>query len=189
MIGDLPEICEPPTFSENLELISYDMMKILSSKFKNVTEMEATARVLLLVIEAVNKQEVTVQLQPTISGHTTFTDIYILVKDGNKSPLFIIEVKRFDINTTLGETKETAQVLREAHILLTEVSSMKEELPFILTNSETWSFGLATKKDKRISVSKYFKIDGRHTSQLVNCLQSLMQPDKFNWSTLLCFAN
>jgi hypothetical protein len=61
--------------------------------------------------------------------------------------VFILEVKRPDIHTNLHlPNKYTAQVLREAHIVLRKTPNCKE-IPFALTNSLLWSFGLAQMAD------------------------------------------
>ena len=67
-------------------------------------------------------------------------------------PLLFIEVKSFQVSPTLDtQGSIIAQALREAHTLLCEdclrSGATALELPFIVTNSKYWSFGLVKKSD------------------------------------------
>ena len=82
------------------------------------SEMEAVLCV-LFVLEAIKKElNVTVSVQPSIEGHSVFTDFLFRLYDDQK-PLCFIEMKRASdyTNITLG-TSSVAQALREAHMLL-----------------------------------------------------------------------
>ena len=86
--------------------------------FRNVTEMEAVIRVAAVVLCAVKGLKVSVQVQPSIAKHLTFTDFLFVVTGENKYRAFI-EVKKTAEYTSLRlELPSTAQALREAHILL-----------------------------------------------------------------------
>ena len=120
--------------------------------FYNSTEMEASARVLIIVLEILDMfPTVKLRLQPKRVGHPSFT-AFLLVKDDEK-PLLIIEVKNVSLTAlVLEETETTAQVLRELHILLVEEKG-SDKIPFILSNSVVWSFGTATKRGFLIEIS------------------------------------
>ena len=90
--------------------------------------------------------------KPIFEGHTTFT--IRLVKD--EQILLLLEVKKVEINTDLQvETKSTAQAVREAYIVL-QKCSQDTEIPFVLTNSRSWSFGLAKITENIISTKTVF---------------------------------
>ena len=66
-----------------------------------------------------------------------------------------MEIKKLEVYTSLSAMgSTTAQALREAHILCTG----DRPLPFILTNSELWSFGLVMNKGPKIYFVEYFNI-------------------------------
>ena len=125
-----------------------EMLRIVSRYFLNSSEMDAILRVFVLLALAIDgQQDVKVSMQHSLTYHKTFTDFYIFVKAG-KIPRFFIEVKKPTENVRLGRPdKPTAQALRKAQILLCECKEgyQLEWLPFLLTNSETWSFGVAEK--------------------------------------------
>ena len=57
-----------------------------------------------------------------------------------------IEIKKISVATDLNSTtKETAQAIREAHIITLEKGC--ESVPFAITNSSMWSFGRAQKRN------------------------------------------
>ena len=88
--------------------------------------------------------EVTVQLQPSIINHPTFTDFLFVFKSTDQAICFI-EVKKIEEFTSLtAKTPATAQALREAQIILNS-PAQGARLPFLLTNSKMWSFGVAEK--------------------------------------------
>jgi len=130
-------------------------LTVLCEHFGRRYEMEATARVLIVVLEAVSELPgVQVRLQPEIAQlHSTCTDFYFVVQDQDEKPVLIMKVKRYDISTFIRQQQDaTAQVLREVHIVLTEDKSVSE-LPFILTNSHLWGFGVATREGSKIRVT------------------------------------
>ena len=51
------------------------------------------------------------------------------------------------------ETAATAQALREAQIVLANNPAESARLPFLLTNSCFWSFGVAEKRSSKIAVT------------------------------------
>ena len=118
-------------------------------------------RVATIVLQAVDGVEKdTVQLQPSVDGHPCVTDFYFLVKE-SEVPLAFIEVKNPSIAVNLGgETDAVAQTIREAHILGSK--NPQATIPFIITNSLTWSFGQAkrTGSGKMASVERFsFEVD------------------------------
>ena len=79
--------------------------------------------------------------QPTILYHKAFIDF--LIKVSTRKKMALIEVKNPRISCNLHiRPRETAQVLREAQIILLQKES--PSLLLVLTNSIEWSFGLAT---------------------------------------------
>ena len=125
------------------------MLKQVCKLVYNHSEMDATARVLMLVMEAAwDMDNVTIKLQPSFEGHSTFTDFLIHINQFS-----FIEVKRVEITTDLEmPTKQTAQALREAHIILLEKNA--EHVTFALTNFRSWSFGRAKKVGVQIQMDK-----------------------------------
>ena len=112
---------------------------VFARNFRNVTEMEAVMRVGVVVLCAVKDLEVTVQLQPSLTNHPTFTDFLFVVKSTGQAICFI-EVKNSSEFTSLTlETAATAQALREAQITLANNPAESARLPFLLTNSLMWS--------------------------------------------------
>jgi hypothetical protein len=94
---------------------------------------------LLHEIEAAwDLEGIKIELQPSMDKHANFTDMLILSVNGEVQGF--IEVKKASMNTDIPlPSKETAQAIREAHILTLE--SKIESVPFALTNSIVWSFG------------------------------------------------
>ena len=139
----------------------------------NLTEMEATARVLLYVIEAVwELGNITIRMQPSIYKHSVFTDFLFIFGD-DKLKAFI-EVKRTDITTDLTlSTKSTAQALREAHILSLE--EKHDTVLFVLTNSKHWSFGKAEKSGVQIKITKTFFLTSNEPQKIVAMLRHVLK--------------
>ena len=136
-------------FSVKDDLSVDDYMARFNKYFRNESEIEAMARVVRLLHLACEKSKVDkvyVHLQPSVMGHTTFRDALILITDSNKTPKAIIQVKKAELSCSLSvKTKQVAQVLREAHILLCDSDFKIILLPIVLTNSVSWSFGLVKK--------------------------------------------
>ena len=64
------------------------------------------------------QRKLRIQLQPSLPLHPVFTDILIKITD-SEVPLLIIEAKKTSIATNLSPSQDTtAQVLREAQIVL-----------------------------------------------------------------------
>ena len=125
------------------------LIRRLNSQVQNCTEMETTARVLILMLEVVNRiPRVMIKMQPSVQGHSTFTDFYLHVQTDDRVPLLIIEVKNAATATEISATDATAQILQEVHILLTETRQVTD-IAFILTNSKTWGIGEATKQEAK----------------------------------------
>ena len=125
------------------------MLKQVCKLVSNHSEMDATARVLMLVMEAAwDMDNVAIQLQPSFVAHSMFTDFLIHINQFS-----FIELKRVEITTDLEmPTKQTAQALREAHIILLEKNA--EHVTFALTNFRLWSFGRAKKVGVQIQMDK-----------------------------------
>ena len=177
MIGTVPKPNVPSDhYKHDPSDILKTSMEIVENKVRNVSEMEAVARVFLVVIDAVKDLPVTVQLQPSQEYHTAFTDFLFLLSDPEKE-VCLIEVKKLTEFTTLdAASKSAAEAIREAHIILT--STCLEKLPFILTNGTFWSFGMAEKTvGNMIKVTETFDIY-RDMSKLIGCLREVLQG---NW--------
>ena len=158
--GNVPQAAtplqEPPEFSSNVfgDAVIKSIMETMRSKFKRVSEMDVVVRVFLMLLIAVSDYsgDIKIELEPSVSGHSTFTDFLIsIIASGEK---WFIEVKRTSISTDLSsETEETAQALREAQILLC-TEKVKSPVQFLLTNGTTWSFGSATRdSDTKIKLT------------------------------------
>ena len=95
-------------------------------------------------------------------------------------PLLIIEAKKTSIATNLSPSQDTtAQVLREAHIVLQKFPI--KEIPFILTNSNTWGVGIAEKGEgqfirKTSNTTHYlaWPVDSVILSSLVGHIEALI---------------
>ena len=133
--------------------------------------MEATIHVFLYVLEAVwDVQEISVHLQPSVTKHKTFTD-YLFIYQSNTIKGFI-EVKKIGVATNLNATtNETAQALREAHMLLLE-----KGLPLVPFDSSEWSFGVAKKNGTGMEIVKVYMglatstTDQRHIVALLKAM-------------------
>ena len=123
-----------------------ESLRVLNAHFSHRTELEAMQRVIAFVMDAASStDDLKIQLQPSLPYHPTVTDVLITSHNAGAIPLSFIEVKRTNLSTHLClQTDETAQALREAHILMQGLP-LEAKLPFILTNSLEWSFGLAQK--------------------------------------------
>jgi hypothetical protein len=122
-----------------------DIIKELDVTFRNVSETDACIRVIFVLYYTFKSIEgVKIEAQPTVHGHATSTDFLIrLVKDNQV--MCLIEVKKADVYTALTlESSNTAQVIREAHIMLRKCS---RDISVILTNGLIWSFGLVKKTE------------------------------------------
>ncbi len=73
-------------------------MKFMDERYSNVTEMDATARILVIVNEILRElpESVHVQLQPSHENHPDF-----FLFTSRNTPLLLIEVKKIAINTLL----------------------------------------------------------------------------------------
>ena len=138
------------------------LIRHLNSQVQNRTEMETMARVLILMLEVVNRiPSVKIKMQPSEQGHSTFTNFYLHVQTDDRVPLLIIEVKNAATAAEISDTDATAQILREVHILLTEVRQVTD-ISFILTNSKTWRIGRSHQRGKQnksyIELYPYYSI-------------------------------
>ena len=85
------------------------------------------------------------------------------------------------INT--GMVKESdcvAQVLREVHIVLCEEGRVSQ-IPFILTNTFVWGFGIAERKDgwiKVTTVSNEFVDDNDYSSLVAHIADTIREQQK-----------
>ena len=166
---------------ENLPSITprKDILADVNMFFSNVTEMDATVRVvqfLLAVCKDVydsTGQIVQIQCQPTFENHPVFTDVLICTTDGK--PKLIIEVKKSIIHPDLTlQTNEVAQVLREVHIVTEKTST----LPFLLTNSTIWSFGVAQRVGNKVTILSTLEVNVRYEYDTVyQVLRKYLMPD------------
>ena len=124
--GDIPEgrFTAPNGASLSVEPALEADLSFFDERVSNVTEMEATARLLSFLKDAVLKSgdpQIRLHLQPSVDGHLVFTDFAFVTQAGEHVSL--IEVKKASHFPSLTiESSQTAQVLREVHILLTVVS-------------------------------------------------------------------
>ena len=152
-----------PIVGDDIDNYTSEFLRRVNKYFRNVTEAETLLRVLCYVCNAINSLDadaegLTVQLQPSISNHQTFTDILVVVSEINL-PRCFIEVKNVTLSTDLTlQTDQSAQALREAHLLLCESRYSLQEIPFVLTNSSQWSFGNAKKRGEKIHLDKIMNI-------------------------------
>ena len=173
-MGPFPDerLYQVPSFSKEMSAEIKGVLAIMHNHVDEITEMEATVRVLMLVLEVINRfsrRELSLQLQPTIKGHKTFTDILVLIVE-SQTPLLLIEVKNFGMSASLSnQQKPTAQVLREAHIVLNEYPV--EKIPFILTNSKEWGIGEAEKV-----CSKFIRVTSNIVHRITWPIQDTSNP-------------
>ncbi len=163
-------------------------LRCLQDNFRNTSEMEAVLRVAIIVMDAVAGTDIKIQLQPSVS-HSTFTDHYfIITRDGEEVPLAFIAVKNTSIAVDFGsQLKPVAQALREAHIVCETLSNRQDiQVPFILTNSTFWSFGLAKRagggkifiEDRFHLVIDLSKTDSTELQKLISATKKVIQG---NW--------
>ena len=159
---DAKKILSSVDVTQNPDIILEDLPSVTPRKdiladvdrfFTNVTEMDATVRVvqfLLAVCKDIfesTQKKVEIKCQPTFENNQTFTDFLICMMNG--TPKLIIEVKRSSIYTNVNlPSKEAAQIFREVHIITENIST----LPFLLTNSIIWSFGVARRLGNEVSI-------------------------------------
>ena len=149
----LNDIVEP-TDDEKKQLTSYynlvDNLVAVNSEADSSFRLSIIIFIIFLNLPESKRNEYIVHCQPTIQGHPTFSDYLIEIVSGDK--FLLVKVKKIRITTSiLVPTVETAQVLREAHIYLQEKRC--SNLPFILTNSIQWSFGIAKLVGDKIEVT------------------------------------
>ena len=153
--GDESELMKDlPPVEECMVRQLKDVVMEAEEMFENRSEMDACVRilhVLCTVIRAIPKdkrKKLKIQCQPTVNGHATFTNFLIVIKEDDH-PKLLIETKKARISTDLSlKTEETAQVIRELHII-----ANCNPLPFLLTNAKLWSFGLGAKVGNKVSVT------------------------------------
>ena len=148
-----------PTVGEDIDESTFRYLDKLIN-FRNTTEAEAMIRVIGFVSHAAfGIDDVKIQLQASIQGHPTFTDNLVVSK--KKRPCCFMEVKKYTVYPGLAkDSNGAAQALREAHILLCESRDYEiEEIPFVLTNSCVWTFGLAKRKMLKIELKKVMTIN------------------------------
>lgn len=107
-------------------------MKVL---WRKVSEMEVVVRVFSVLLCVISEQsDIKVEMQPSFRDHSAYTDFLVKVNGGDGSLQFI-EVKRPSIGVDLTtQTDETAQALREAHIMLCHSEATCRSIQFLLTN-------------------------------------------------------
>ena len=155
----LNDIVEP-TDDEKKQLTSYynlvDNLVAVNSEADSSFRLSIIIFIIFLNLPESKRNEYIVRCQPTVQGHPTFSDYLIEIINGDKC--LLVKVKKMRITTCiLVPTVETAQVLREAHIYLQEKRC--SNLPFILTNSVHWSFGIAKLVGDKIEVTSIVDYD------------------------------
>ena len=166
---------------ENLPSITprKDILDDVNMFFSNVTQMDATVRVVQFLLAVCKDiydstgQKVKIQCQPTFENHPVFTDFLICMTDDK--PKLIIEVKKSATYPGLAlKTKEVAQMLREVHIVTEKTST----LPFLLTNSVVWSFGVAQRVGNKVTVLSTLEVNVRYEYDTVyQVLRKYLMPD------------
>jgi hypothetical protein len=127
-----------------VKLDAITIMQILHRKFKNKSEMDVVIRIFSLILCVIaDLPAITVTLQPTEFGHSDF-----LIKIENGSSITrLIEVKRTTVMVDMSkEVDETAQALREVHILLQNTRDCNTA-SFLLTNGTVFSFAIVSKTE------------------------------------------
>ena len=83
-----------------------------------------------------------ISCQPSVAGHSVFTDYLMLVSNGKH--ISLIEAKQQDVTCNLQNksSQPIMQVLREVQILFQSDPTIKS-IAFGITNSLDWSFGIA----------------------------------------------
>jgi hypothetical protein len=168
------------------EILKYDMTRF-TTFFSYTSEMEATVRVISLICEVaqdLTNDNIRIKLQPSLRGHATFTDLLICVESSG-SLLLITEVVKPAMSAMFGENDPTAQILREAHIVLHDKNFNVQKLWFILTNASLWSIGMAENAGDKIKVTECYQhfilykkgsdLDEQDTKILVTLLYELKQ--------------
>ena len=142
-----------------------DIVDDVDMFFTFETEMDATVRVVQLLLVVCKdiydstQQRVKVQCQPKFGEHPIFTDFLICKTDD--TPKLIIEVKRSTIYTSLHlKSKEAAQTFKEVHIVTEKTST----LPFLLTNSVMWNFGVAQRVGNKVSIISSLEVNVKEGS-------------------------
>ena len=156
-----------------------DILADVDIFFSNVTEMDAIVRVVQFLLAVCKDiydstgQKVQIQCQPTFEIHPILTGSLICMTDGK--PKLIIEVKEVAVYTSLAiQTKEVAEILREVHILTEETST----LPFLLTNSVIWSFGVAQRVGNKVTVLSTLEANVRvDYDTIYQVLRKYLMPD------------
>ena len=163
---------EKVTSKENIQ----ELMVKVNEIFLNTTEMEATIRVAMCILEAAwDLPNLRVKLQPSLFSHSVFTDVLFFFYGHENQLNGFIEIKKSDSYTNLSlHVKATAQTLREAHILLMEKGM--DTVVFGLTNSIVWSFAKATKYGVQIKVDQFVNLDvERDHEKIFKMLEYVMQ--------------
>ena len=178
-----------PTTASDIATATFEnvkeLLEVVEKRMSNVTELEATGRILLYVLDAVRLMPVKIKLQPGLMDHLVFTDFLIFLIDSGSDdqiPKCLIEVKKSSLNTDLKlQVPSTAQALREAHIAITHYKL--SEFPFILTNGNVWSFGLAEASGEKITVTQYihFLVDAHDMNSIKKLLYCLKCVAEGKW--------
>lgn len=162
---DVPRILTPQEVPPYTDVTASELFECTEAELKSFkilfndadkavgkhSEADASCRVfvVLLCLFQSSQTPLSIACQPTLRTHP---DYLITVNNGNKKYV-IIEVKKFDTTCDITLPYDaTAQILREAHIMLTNRDVDISELVFILTNSIDWSFGTAKKVGDKIRV-------------------------------------
>ena len=153
---------------------SYEYFKNLDLYLDRQTEAEACCRVFFMLHTILAGTSThTMRVQPSVNSHPTFTDFLITVRNDTKA--LLIEVKKLNVSCCLSHpTNEVAQIFREAQIFLHHSTSLTE-LPIILTNASSWSFGIAKRANGRIIITSNVDYHMNwHYNQIYCLLQKLI---------------
>lgn len=155
MVGELPDPTPIMPSGADLEAEVKSLKEVMSfirKRVANRSELDAAVRVVFIISKFL-KDDAVMHFQPSVESHPGYTDICI-IHSGNKEPMTIIEIKKLNLYTNISiEVNSTAQVVREVHVLFQNCQELNQ-IPFIITNTQIWSFGLGVRKGSRVQVTK-----------------------------------
>ena len=83
LYDQIPDLHAPPQGKIPPGDTTQKLLNCFSRHFRRTSEMEAVLRVSLLVMQAIDELDVTVELQPSIQGYPYFTDFALVFKDSD----------------------------------------------------------------------------------------------------------
>lgn len=182
--GDEDELMKELSQVEDGDVTKLESMFMeVDRMFEKITEMDASVRIVMVLVTVFQmipedrRKKLKIKCQPSLMNHSVVTDFLITISEQMDSRIsektkLLIEVKKSAIQTDVSlHTSETAQVIREVHIALQQ-DRICEPFPFIITNSDSWSFGLAKRCNAKVSIISSKQI---HKSATPNFFRTLLQ--------------